>query len=180
MRPEADLVIILGSPATGKTTLAGRLSRDLALPHLCKDDVKEALFDVLGCADRARSRLLSEASFTTLVRLARTQLGAGLSCIIEGNWRALHTPLLAAVLEETRARTAQIWCAAQPQEIVQRFTSRQRHAGHLDGLLPAEEIQAAAEQGPAFLELPGPRWLYRSDTPTAYEALRMDIQNWRM
>ena len=46
-----DLMIILGSPASGKTTLARRLAAELAVPCLCKDDVKEALFDVLGVAD---------------------------------------------------------------------------------------------------------------------------------
>src|SRR5579883_552668 len=132
MRPEADLAIILGSPASGKTTLAARLSRDLRVPYLCKDDVKEALFDVLGCPDRERSRLLSEASFKSLARLARTQLASGHSCIVEGNWRAMHRPLLEAVLRDTGARSAQIWCQAERGEIVRRFTTRQRHAGHLD------------------------------------------------
>jgi len=180
MRPEADLMIILGSPASGKTTLAERLSRDLALPCLCKDDVKEALFDVLGCPDRERSRQLSEASFTALARLARTQLAAGQSCIIEGNWRTMHEEMLGAVLRATAARAVQIWCCAEPVEIVRRFTSRRRHAGHLDAQLPAAELHAAAGSGPQFLNLPGPQRLYRSDVSSDYDALRVWLQSWRL
>ena len=140
------LLIILGSPASGKTTLARRLAVDLALPTLSKDDVKEALFDLPGSGDRAWSRLLSEASFGALARLARAQLAAGLSCIVEGNWRTLHAGTLRALLTECGARVGQVYCRAEPQEIVRRFTSRARHPGHLDSLLAQAELDAAARQ----------------------------------
>ncbi len=180
LKSETDLLIILGSPASGKTTLAERLSRDLELPLLCKDDVKEALFDVLGCEDRARSRLLSEASFTTLARIAHRLLLARVSCIAEGNWRAMHTPLLESLRQETRARAAQVWCCAEPAEIVRRFTTRQRHAGHHDRLMPPEELSAASTLAPAFLELTGPRFVYRSDAGPSYDTLIAQIKNWRL
>jgi predicted kinase len=68
MSQTAKLTIILGSPASGKTTLARRLGVHWSVPVFCKDDVKEALFEALGQGDRAWSRRLSEASFTTLSR----------------------------------------------------------------------------------------------------------------
>ena len=175
-----DLTIILGSPASGKTTLARRLSSDLILPCLCKDDIKEALFDVLGTKDREWSRLLSEASFGALVRLARTQLAAGRSCIVEGNWRALHAAGWHGVLAEHGARAAQIWCRAEPKEIANRFTSRKRHRGHQDALLPQGELERAARQPPAFMELGGPRWVYCSDSPTAYTELLQSLKSWSL
>src|SRR5271168_1748958 len=117
-----DLTIILGTPASGKTTLARRLSADFSLPCLCKDDIKEALFDSLGPGDRDWSRRLSEASFAALARLAHTQLAAGNSCIVEGNWRESHAAALRSMLANCGARAAQICCRAEPQEIVRRFT----------------------------------------------------------
>jgi predicted kinase len=176
----ADLTIILGSPASGKTTLARRLAADLGLPCLCKDDVKEALFDVLGSKDREWSRLLSDASFAALARLALAMLAAGRPCIVEGNWRAAHALLFRGVLTGQGARAAQIWCCAEPQEIVRRFTLRRRHAGHLDDLLPPSELDAAAAQPPTFMDLAGPRWLYRSDSSSAYAELRQALNSWRL
>jgi hypothetical protein len=115
-----------------------------------------------------------------LARLARTQLGAGQSCIIEGNWRSVHASMLSEAVEATRARACQIWCRADPVEIVRRFTSRRRHAGHQDALLPGDELERAAALAPAFLDLVGPRWVYRSDFERAYEELLPAFKSWRL
>ena len=176
----AQLLIILGAPASGKTTLARRLGEDLCLPILSKDDVKEALLDVLECADRETSRRFSDASFAALVRLARTQLSAGVSCIVEGNWRAEHAPVLRDVLPDDPACAAQIRCRADPREIVRRFSSRRRHAGHLDALFSAGELAAAAAEPPGYLDLGGPRWGYESDAAGAYEDLLTRVKSWRL
>jgi predicted kinase len=177
MSRTAKLTIILGSPASGKTTLARRLGLQWSLPVLCKDDVKEALFEALGQGDRAWSRRLSEASFTALVRLAERQLSLGQSCIAEGNWRAVNVPALESVLRASAARALQIWCSAEPKEIVRRFTARSRHAGHLDALLPAAELERSSREAPAFLELEGPRFVFASDVPGGFEALLRALQS---
>jgi predicted kinase len=171
------VAIILGTSASGKTTLARRLAADLRLPCLCKDDVKEALFEVQGVADREWSREQSRASFAVLIKLAQTQLRAGLDCILEGNWRSLHGASLAALLEETQARAAQIGCVAEPREILRRFAARERHRGHLDDVLRGE-IAGQAALPPAFIDLPGPRWLYQSDDPEAYPELIGRLKPW--
>ena len=177
MSNAAKLTIILGSPASGKTTLARRLGLQWSVPVLCKDDVKEALFDSLGQGDRAWSRRLSEASFTTLVRLARRQLSLGQSCIVEGNWRAVNVPGIEPVLAACGARAVQIWCCADPAEIVRRFTTRTRHTGHLDALMPRTELERAACGAPKFLELEGPRFIFQSDAPEAFDALIAALQS---
>jgi predicted kinase len=174
-----DLIIILGSPASGKTTLARRLSGALALPYLCKDDIKEALFEVLGVPDRAGSRRLSDASFAAQLRLAHSQLGAGLSCIIEGNWRGEHAPAVSAILQTEGSRACQIACRAAAAEITHRFTSRLRHPGHLDAAVNPEEVRKFADP-PTFMQVAGPRWLYDSDDPGAYGGLLHTLQCWRL
>jgi predicted kinase len=147
---------------------------------LCKDDIKEALLDVLGVTDRADSRLLSEASFAGLQRAARTQLQSGLSCIIEGNWRAGHSAALQQIVAAAGARSAQIWCRAEPLEIERRFTVRTRHVGHLDASLPRDELQRWSAGPPAFLDLPGPRWVFDSDDPAAFGRLQGALNTWRV
>lgn len=175
-----DLMIILGSPASGKTTLARRLAAEFRVPCLCKDDVKEALFDVLGVTDRAHSKQLSDASFAALLRVARSQLEAGLSCIVEGNWRTEHAAGVLQLLSAVGARGAQVGCRANPLEIVRRFTSRMRHAGHLDAALPRDELQRCSGVAPPFLDLMGPRWVYDSDDPASYGELVRAVKTWRV
>ena len=171
-----DLVIILGRPASGKTTLARRLAAELSVPILSKDDIKEALFEVLGFSDREHSRRLSDASFAAQLRLAETQLTAGLSCLLEGNWRAEHTGSVLQAVVRSGARTAQVWCCASAGETLRRFAARIRHPGHLDSAELAEEVRRTAGLPPAFMELQGPRWIYDSEQTAAYDALLRDLK----
>jgi predicted kinase len=149
------ITIILGSPAVGKTTLARRLAAELGMPYLCKDDVKESLFDVLGTGDREWSRRLSRASFAALIRVAEAQMAAGLSCVLDGNFTEEQTGGLKAALARRSGRAIQIRCLADPDELRRRFAGRQRHPGHLDAVLAQERVSE-----PPFLELPGPRLDY--------------------
>jgi predicted kinase len=178
MTPE--LIIILGSPASGKTTLARKLGAALSIAVLGKDDIKEALFDTLGRGDRDWSRRLSEASFETLARLARRQLTDGRSLILEGNFRAAHAASLEHAVGDRGARCTQVWCRAEPAEIVRRFTSRTRHPGHLDELLPCAELEAAARLAPAFLPLDGARIVFRSDSDGDLAALLESLEKQRL
>jgi predicted kinase len=175
-----DLVIILGRPASGKTTLARRLAGELSVPILSKDDIKEALFEVLGYSDREHSRRLSDACFASQLRLAERQLEAGLSCLLEGNWRAEHAGGLLKVQARTGARAAQVWCRASSAEILRRFSKRVRHPGHLDDAGLAEEVEQNAGLPAAFLDLDGPRWIYESENPAACPALIRDLKIWRL
>src|SRR4051794_3017127 len=67
------LVIVSGPPGAGKSTLAGPLAAELALPLLAKDVIKESLFDALGHVEDdplASSRRLGGAAMELLWRLA--------------------------------------------------------------------------------------------------------------
>jgi predicted kinase len=173
------LVIILGSPASGKTTLAQRLGRDLHIPILGKDDVKEALFDALGCGDREWSRRLSDASFAALMRFAQSQTAAGLSCIVEGNWRAAHALGLLDLMNSQRVGSVQIECRAAPAELARRFAARTRHPGHLDGVLSGE-LGLGKPAAAAFLDLPGVRLVYGSGAADGYPELLRALNSHRM
>ena len=171
----AKLTIILGVPASGKTTLARRLASDLSRACICKDDIKEGLFDALGAGDGDWSRRLSDASFLACARVARAQLSLGLSCILDGNWRPSHSCLLGALVAECGCDAVQIWCTADPQEIVRRFTSRRRHAAHPDGAVARAELEAWSQKEPEFIDLPGARRVFRADSPQAYAELLREL-----
>ena len=102
-------MLISGLPGTGKSTLARLLAQRYALPLICKDTIKEPLFDVIGAADRAASRRLSDASFAAMFALARDCLRAGSDLILEGNFRpGDHEAALIAALPAAAPSTAAI------------------------------------------------------------------------
>ena len=73
------LVIVWGPPAAGKTTLAIEVSRQLRLPVLSKDHLKEAMLDHLDGAPP-----VDAAAFAVQFAVARELLKAGVGVVLEG------------------------------------------------------------------------------------------------
>ena len=141
--PKPLIVIISGHPCTGKTTLARALGRDLALPLIAKDDIKEALFDTLGTGDRAWSQKLGRATYKLLYVALETQLRAGRSAIVESNFgTAIASTEFGRLRERFPFEPFQIICHTEREVLFERFRQRylsgERHPGHLDQLLYTE------------------------------------------
>ena len=132
----AALVIVSGAPGSGKSTLARRLSADLHLPLISRDQLKEALADAMGSpSDVPASMLLGAGSVAVLYLVARQLLEAGVGLIIESNFRRglSETELLPLL---AWSDPALIHCTASPKLIQRRYAERhargERHAAHLD------------------------------------------------
>ena len=135
-------MVVSGPPCSGKSRLASRLGERLAWPVVGKDAFKELLFDALGTGDARWSGRLSRAAFEIQFRVARELLDAGLSVLLEGNFRADAHGERVVGLAAGRARLLQIACRADPAELAARRSaraaSRRRHPGHLDALPGAD------------------------------------------
>ena len=133
------VLIISGPPCTGKTTLARRLAASFALPLMTKDTIKESLFETLRAQDRAWSKRLGGASMELLYVYVESQLAAGQSCVVEGNFvAAFGTPAFRRLQERYVFLPIQINCVADPAILAARFHERalsgERHPGHQDHL----------------------------------------------
>ena len=140
------LVIISGAPASGKTTLADRLSFDLRLPILAKDELKEALADAIGAPqDVPASMRLGDGAYAILYLVAQRLLEARTGLIIESNFRR--------GVSETELRPLLVWgdpglihCSAAPEIVQSRYAARHergdRHPAHRD----ADRAAALADE----------------------------------
>lgn len=152
------LVIVGGAPGSGKTTLATLLAKDLGLPLLAKDRIKESLMSSLGVPDLDTNQRLGSATYDLLFAVTTWLLDAGAGCVIESNFvvgRAEDAlgPLIG------RAAAVQIHCAVDEEVRRARYEARARaglrHPGHLDDHLLSEWAERpATRHGPLRLDMP--------------------------
>lgn len=170
--PERPLLIVVtGAAATGKTTLALRLSQELRLPLLSRDTFKETLMDSLGSPDRARSRELGRASYAVLFTALDQNLAAGVGAVLESNFsHGLSEGELGSRVAQARA--VQLHCWVPDDEIRRRYIARaqtgERHPGHHDAhpetLSDLDASLASDRHLPLDLEAP----LLQVDTMSGY------------
>jgi predicted kinase len=128
------LILVTGMPSSGKTTVAEALARQLRLPLIAKDAIKESLYDSLGAEDVASSGRLGAAAFAVIFALARIALASGASLIVEANFFPDQESEFAALPAH---RLVQVHCDAPLSVLLDRYASRTRHPGHHD----AEKIK---------------------------------------
>lgn len=169
------LLIIAGMPSAGKSTIAKEISRQLGLPVLEKDEIKEELFDTLGYADRVEKRKLDIAATAVLMRNAESLLQSGSSLIIVNNFRKdMETPVR-EMIDRCGCRSAMLFLGGDNDVFYQRYVERDRrrlrHLGHtfIDRYppLPEDDLNVSMtredfaeifeRQGMAEFQLNGPR-----------------------
>jgi predicted kinase len=133
------LFIISGLPCTGKTTLGRKLAKELSLPFISRDDIKESLFNSLGWQDREWSKQLGVASYALLYYLIETLVSTGISIIVESNFQPqLDNTKILQLKKQYNLGITQIHCYAKSEVLFQRFQQRsessERHPGHVDHL----------------------------------------------
>jgi len=161
------LIVVTGAPATGKTMIARRVAKALQLPLVCKDDLKELLFDDLGWSDQAWSRRTGAASFNLIFYFAECIIGAGVSTIVEANFKRDmgHEARFQKIQSGTPFQPVQIRCRAESHVILSRFKARvetgERHPGHVDQF-NTDALMSNIERGIYRVDICGP--VYEVDT----------------
>jgi predicted kinase len=125
----ALVVLVTGVPASGKSTVAGPVSDALGLPLLSKDVVKEALFDVLGIADREWALRLGAASAGVLWSLL-PQCPRGAVVDIWIDPRRDVEMAREGLARRGPARLMEVLCDCPGELAAQRYAERVRHPGH--------------------------------------------------
>ena len=155
----SNILILQGGPATGKTTLGKKIAADLQFPYFSKDNIKELIFNFIGCpststkSDESSSRDFSdddtgeglsgkkmdEASVAILIQLIEEHIRVGRSCVIDCTFDEVHSFTLKELKSKSFFNPIQVYCHAEVIELARRYKQRaesgERHPGHFDHLL---------------------------------------------
>ncbi|HSX33848.1 MAG TPA: AAA family ATPase [Candidatus Saccharimonadales bacterium] len=136
---QLTLVVIHGVPGAGKSTLMPKLRRDLNLPAIGKDQIKENLYDTVGTGDLRWKEMLGRASIRMLYHVADEVLALEQSLIIENAFfKEFAAQELADLAHKHQARIIEVYCklavAMAKKRFIERQESGQRHPGHQDNL----------------------------------------------
>ena len=128
-----NLILIAGLPATGKSRFASYLQQRLNIPLLCKDSIKEILFDTIGFQSHDEKTKLNHAALESLYYAARQILAAGSSVILENNFEWYALPGLEQMIAAYEPIT--IFFGGDERVIYRRYVERNadptRHRGHV-------------------------------------------------
>lgn len=134
--PGTGLFVLVGGwPASGASTLARALATELELPLLVKDEIKEALADVLGRpATVADSQRLGRAAVRAMLRVASRAPAA----VMDSTWFASTR----GMVETLPGRLVEVRCIVPVEVARARFLERAhtRHPAHLDLARSTEEL----------------------------------------
>jgi predicted kinase len=135
--PRPLLIIVAGPPSSGKTSIGRHIAQELGLPFVFKDGIKEMLFDTLGWSDKEWTEQLDRATYAILFHFMQVQLEAGLSFVIESDFKPdEHTAKLKELEHKFKFKPVQVQCQASDEVLLNRFKKRansdDRHPGHMD------------------------------------------------
>ena len=144
-------ILVSGLPATGKSTMAAYLSKQLGIPVFSKDAIKERLFDTLGFSSREEKVRLGVAAMEILYDCARTCLSCGQSVILENNFEDTSREGLAALLAACPCEVITVHMTGDLRAIYARFAQRdqspERHRGHVvNDCYPEKQGSASAHR----------------------------------
>ncbi|MCL2515550.1 MAG: ATP-binding protein [Microbacteriaceae bacterium] len=174
------VVLVLGRPASGKSTISAEIARRWSLPLVSKDALKEILFDSLGVGDRAWSVKLGRASFALLDHVIELQLRTGLPFVVDAAYSAEFEEAKFQRWQSRYGFTAvQVHCTASPDELLRRYRRRAtdgtRHPGHGDAE-SLDEFRASLNDGRTeTLSLSGPTLKYASENPESRTRLMDEL-----
>jgi len=126
------IIIIAGYLASGKSTFARRLSKELNVPCFVKDTFKSAICVGIEIAGREESRRFSAATFSAIAYVAERFMETGHPLILEGNFvlsasgKANEADVLAQLIEKYDYRSLTYIFQGDMHVLCDRFNAREK------------------------------------------------------
>ena len=128
----ANLILICGDLAAGKSTLAASLSEALNIAYLTKDSLKEIACDAIGYESREENRQLSIAATDSMIYFFNQCALVDQSIILEANFREDEIARIKEIADSSHYRVLLINLTGDINLLYQRFLDRlvNRHIAH--------------------------------------------------
>ena len=128
----ANLILISGDLAAGKSTLAASLGEQLNIPFLTKDSLKEIACDVIGYSSREENRRLSIVATEDMIYFFKQSALVGAPLILEANFRKAEVERIKQIADENHYNVVLLKLTGNPRLLYQRFLDRlaNRHIAH--------------------------------------------------
>ena len=124
--------------ATGKSTVSSMISERTGIVRISLDEIKEALFDLVGYRDRAWSKEIGRVAFSAFRDCIELHLQHEDSVIADATFLWLDdADWLHEFADRYGAELILVWLTADPHVARERFIHRSkttRHPGHNDAL----------------------------------------------
>ena len=128
------LILITGDLATGKSTLAKKLSQSLNILHFTKDVLKEVLSDVIGFSNRQENKKLSIASVDIMKHIFTQYAFLEQDLILEANFHKEEIIQLQDLAKQNGYEVLILYLQGEADYLFERFTNRikneNRHPTH--------------------------------------------------
>ena len=128
-------ILVAGLPASGKTVMADVLSKDLGIPVISKDKIKEIMYDTVGFHSRKEKVALGVASMEIMYYMAEQHMKCGLPFILENNFEHISREGLEKLLCKYGYHGITVLLTGDDRILYQRFVARngtaERHRGHV-------------------------------------------------
>ncbi|TKK67749.1 hypothetical protein FC093_13445 [Ilyomonas limi] len=117
------LIVITGRPASGKTTLAHLLAREIKYPLLSRDEFKEGYINTAECCHNQLDKTVTRDIYETFFKAVDLLISANISLIIEAAFQhKLWEPKLSNYLGKAQVRI--VVCELPPLLAKTRFINR--------------------------------------------------------
>ena len=137
------LILITGDLATGKSTLAKKLSQSLNILHFTKDVLKEVLSDVIGFSNRQENKKLSIASVDIMKHIFSQYAFLKQDLILEANFHKEEIEILQNLANQHGYKVIILYLQGEADYLFERFTNRikneNRHPTHCTSDITSKE-----------------------------------------
>lgn len=133
----SKLIIITGTPASGKTTMLREVVNRFSIPYFYKDEFKEVISESVSDLDLPLSKELGLASFKITFLIIERFAKFNMDLVIEGNFRPKYDEeSLKELLKKYDINCMQILCESSfetvKRRLIERKLSGERHQAHFD------------------------------------------------